>query len=331
MNRGATEKRRSFSFADFFRENSILIVFVAIVALFSIVGRNFFSLRNATNILNQNAYLIIATMGASFVMVSGGIDLSLGYQMSIVVVVVSKLILEMGWSMWPAILIGLLIGIVMGVINGLAIVKFKVNSIVGTLASSMVFQGISYILSSGKQMWGFDESFRAISGGEIFNLSYAFWLSIVVVIVITVIYTKTYYGRFVQAMGGNEEAARLSGIKTTALRISTFVIASFFAAVASITLASKVGTVSSATGPGTEFSILTAIMLTGSMGTGRVSIWKFVFGVLILAMLSNGMQLAGWDTQIQYIVRGTLLLASISYQEAQTRYHKTAKLTKKKA
>jgi ribose/xylose/arabinose/galactoside ABC-type transport system permease subunit len=216
------------------------------------------------------------------------------------------------------VLIGLLLGTFLGFFNGVIVANIRVFPLIVTIATSTVFQGISYIVSQAKSYRGFPEQFLYLAKGKMLGLPVDVWLTLVIVLLASFVYYKTTYGWNVLALGGNEEAARLAGIKTRAMKISVYTVCGFFTAIAAMVMIAKANTTNSSFGPGTEFTALTAAIVGGiSFMGGEGNMLGLVTGVFILAVLGNGMQLAGWGTYAQYIVKGIILLGAVSFDELQ--------------
>lgn len=293
----------------------IPLILAGLVALFSILSPYFFTVQNLTNILVQNSYIIIAAVGLSFVMISGGIDLSIGYQMSVVGVVTAVFMKWVELPVAPSIAIGIVTGVGLGLINGLASVTLKVHSLIVTLGTMTIFQGASYIISNQSAIINLPAEFKYIGQGFIFGwLPVSVVLMMVCVAVASVILNITPYGRMVYAIGGNEQAAWLTGIPVNKVKVATYALCSLFAAIAAVVLFARSGSAASATGPGTEFTAITAAVLGGiSFKGGEGRMLGLVTGVLILGVLANGMQLVGMNTYTQYIVKGLVLLAAVGF------------------
>ena len=187
-----------------------------------------------------------------------------------------------------------------------------------TVGTMTVYNGISFTISESKNLSGFDAAFKFIAKGYIGPLPFAVLLTFIFVIIMSIFLNKTYYGRHVYALGGNEEAARLSGINVTKTKLMIGFFEGLFVALSTIMLVSRVGTAHSGTGPGTEFTVITGILLGG--GEGKLS--GVVAGILIMAILANGMQLAGWGTYVQFIAKGIIMLAAIGFDVYQMTHRK---------
>ena len=300
-----------------FKNFTILYVLILMILVFSIVNPLFASWKNITNLVTQNTYFIIAAIGMSFVMIGGGIDLSVGYQMSLVGVVTAVLIVTLNIPVWLAISIGLLIGALLGLFNGLIVTSVNIFPLIATLATAMVFQGASFMISEAKT-FRLDHSLDFLVDDSLFGIPFDILLTICIVIIASIVFKKTYFGRYIFATGGNEEASRLSGIKTKMIRISIYALCGFFFAVATMIMMAKANVMTSTFGPGTEFTALTAAIIGGiSFKGGEGKIWGLIVGIFILQVLSNGMQLAGLGAYVQYVVKGAILLSAVIFDEYQ--------------
>jgi ribose transport system permease protein len=300
------------------RKYTVMFILIALMALFSFSSPYFLTLRNLTNIVTQNTYFIIAAIGLSFVMIGGGIDLSVGYQMSLVGVVTAMSMVVYHQPVWLSVLLGVFLGSFLGFFNGLIVTNIKVFPLIVTIATSTVFQGVSYIISNANTFRGYPAEFLLITTGKFLGIPYDVLLALLIVLFASFVYFKTSFGWNVLALGGNEEASRLAGIKTKLMKVSVYTICGFFVSIATMVMISKANTTSSMFGPGTEFTCLTAAIVGGiSFMGGEGNMLGLVTGVFILAVLGNGMQLAGWGTYAQYIVKGIILLGAVTFDEYQ--------------
>lgn len=310
------------------KKYAILMVLAGLIVLFSMLSPHFLTEQNLTNIFVQQSYVIIAAVGLSFVMISGGMDLSIGYQMSLVGVCTAALIKWYAVPIYLSIIIGLVLGIILGLFNGIASVKLKVHTLIITLGTMTIFQGLSYILSKQSVILNLPIEFKFIGQGYIFNfIPFSVILMVITVLIASFILNKTYLGRYIYAIGGNEEATRLAGVNVTFVKMVVFALCGFFVAISSMVLFARSGSAASSTGPGTEFSCMTAAVLGGiSFKGGEGKMWGLVTGVLILGVLGNGMQLIGMGTYSQYIVKGFVLLAAVGFDT----YQKNSKIVRRR-
>ena len=316
------EKNEKHGLLFYMKELTLVIVLFVLLLLFYCFAPKFMTIENIKNILVQNAYIIVSSIGMAFVIIGGGIDLSVGYQISLVGVITTISIQWFHLPVWCSVLIGLMIGTLLGAINGFLSVKLQVHPMVITLATMAIYQGISYIITNSNSIYGLPDSFKFIGQGKILGMPVSIIITVIVLIGATFFLSKTYPGRYIYALGGNGEAARLSGVNTSAMRVISFAICGFFVAVASILLVSRSGSMNSSVGAGTEFTCITAAVLGGvSMAGGEGKVWKVCVGAIILGVLSNGMQFVGLGVYPQYVAKGIILMAAISFDT----YQKTAK------
>lgn len=300
----------------------MVFIFIILFILFSIMNPAFASWMNIKNLIIQNSYVVVVAVGISFVMMSGSLDLSIGYQVASIGVLAAKMMTTMGIPVWITVIVTILFGMLLGFINGGVAVLFKIEPLIVTIATMTVFQGIANIISGGISYTNFPDSFRVVTRGAFLGIPVDVWIAAAAVLIASIVYNFTYYGRFVKAMGGNIEATRLAGVRTGLMRISTFVICGFFVAVASLIYISKLSSTNASYGPGIEFTGMTAAILGGvSFNSGEGKMWGLVVGIFTLAIISNGMQLAGINQYVQYIVKGVILILAIAFDNYQ-RSHK---------
>jgi ribose/xylose/arabinose/galactoside ABC-type transport system permease subunit len=317
------------------KQYAIVFILLGFIIFFSIMSPHFFTQQNLTNIFVQQSYVIIAAVGLSFVMISGGMDLSIGYQISTVGVTTAVLVMWVRLPFPLCFALGIAIGVALGAFNGFLSVRLKVHTLIVTLGTMTVFQGLSYIISRQSVILNLPPAFKFFGQGYIFGfLPFSVVLMILCVGTASFILNCTRFGRRIYGVGSNEETARLSGVNVNAIRMIVFSICGFFVALASIVLFGRSGSASSSTGPGTEFTAMTSAILGGvSFTGGEGKMWGLVTGVLILGVLSNGMQLVGLNTYVQYIVKGFVLLLAVGFDllQKQNLAKASVRISEKKA
>lgn len=302
------------NYSVIFKKYLMLAILLLLVCYFSIQTDKFLTMYNIKNMLVQSSHAIIAGVGVAFVMISGGLDLSIGYQMSLIGVTSAVLMQRLGMPPVAAIVISLAAGFLLGMFNGLLVVKLKLYPLFITLATAAIFQGISYIISDSDTILGFSKQFTFIGQGYVWEIPFPLIITFFAVLLASVILKSTYFGRYVYGIGENEEAVRVAGVNADRVRVLLYAICGFFVAVASIVLISRSGSASSNMGPGIEFTCLTACILGGiSFKGGEGSVWGMVVGTLIITVLGNGMQLAGLGIYPQYIAKGFVFIAAIAF------------------
>lgn len=304
------------------KELGIVAVLIVLVIAFSVMSPNFLDPTNILNIARQIATLGIVAVGFSFVLITGGIDLSVGYQISLNVVVTGMLMAEFGVP-WPiAVILGLVLGTVVGLVNGIIITFTGVAPLIVTLSMMMILNGLSYLISKGLPIFGFPADFSLLGQGAILGIPVSVYVLVVIWAVGLFILNKTYVGRYFYAIGNNVEAARLSGVNTRRTIILVYGLCGFFTAVGAVLLLSRLNSAQSATGAGFEFSVLTACVLGGiSVMGGRGSLFGAFVGVLIVGVLDNGLVLMNVSEYFQLVIKGCILLAAVIYDAVSKNSH----------
>jgi len=306
------------------RKYAVMFVVLGLMVLFSLTSPYFLTARNLINLITQNTYFIIVAVGLAFVMIGGGIDLSVGYQMSLVGVVTAMMMVVYHLPVWLAVAAGLLLGTLLGLVNGLIVTGIRIFPLIATLATAAIFQGISYLATRAQTYRDYPVDFLVLTKGKLLGVPVDVVLTLAVVILATIVFNEMVYGSRLKALGGNEEGSRLAGIDIRRMRISSYALCGFLTALGTMVMISKSNTTNSSFGPGTEFICLTAAIVGGiSFMGGEGSIPSLVAGVFALAIVGNGMQLAGWGTYAQFIVRGLILLGAVAFDEYQKSAHRT--------
>lgn len=230
------------------KELGIFLVLVGIFLIFSILSPQFLQVANMFKITRQIATLGVCSVGFTFILITGGIDLSLGYQISLINILCAYMMVEMGWNWVIAIIISLIIGTLIGLLNGIIITKTGVAPLIVTLSMMTILNGISYLISQGLPIFGFPTEFSYLGQGSVAGIPVSLIFLVIIVFVGWFILNKTYYGRYFYAIGSNEEAAKLSGINTDKIRMMVYSLGGFFTAIGAILLLSRLNSAQSATG-----------------------------------------------------------------------------------
>lgn len=313
-----------------YREGTVYIILAALVIMFTILNPTFFSGNNLKNLLTGSTFYLIAGMGICFVMISGGIDLSVGFQMAMVSCISAMLMKLLNFPAWSVFPIGMALGFFMGTINGIIVAKLKLFPLIVTLATSMVFKGIVYAITQSKSFSGMPDSFRWIYKNKWFGLPVDVYIAITVVIVAWFVLNKTHFGRDVIAVGGNRECSRLSGINIDLVQILSYGICGGIFALAALDMLAQQNMTSATTGPGTEFVCLTAAIIGGiSFMGGKGNVFGLVAGIFVMQIINNGMMLAHMGSYLQYAVNGLILIAAIAFDSIKNRPHHTIRIPKR--
>jgi ribose/xylose/arabinose/galactoside ABC-type transport system permease subunit len=234
--------------------------------------------------------------------------------------------MDFGWSASVVFGLGLLMGIALSVLNMSLSLVLKIPLFMVTVGTMTIYQGFSFQISQARTIGGFSPFFKFLGQGMIGPIPFPIILTAVLFVIMNIFLRKTYWGQYIYAVGGNEDAAHLTGINTVSVKMMIAIIAGAFVGLSALVMASRIGSMQSAIGPGTEFTVITGILLGGVSfrgGEGRLS--GVLAGVLIMAILSNGMQLAHMGVYLQYIAKGSIMLAAIGFDIFQLSRREKAK------
>jgi ribose/xylose/arabinose/galactoside ABC-type transport system permease subunit len=300
------------------RQYAPLMILLGLVILFSIISPNFMTPYNILILVRQVSFVAISAVGLMFVMIGGGIDLSIGSQIILTNIVLSIMMAYGHVPLIVAIPIILVLGTALGMFNGLLSITLKIHPLIITLGTASIYKGVGYIIAQSRNIMGFPDVFRFFGQGYIGPIPVPIIVMIVVALIGNFILTRTYFGRYTFALGGNEEAARLAGVNTNRMKVILFAVCGFASAITSVLLLSRVFAGQVSTGAGIEFDCLTAALLGGvSFKGGEGSIFGLITGVLIIGVLNNAMQLASFPDFSQNVVKGVVLLAAVGFDTYQ--------------
>lgn len=296
------------------KSQAIWVVVIVLVMAFTIANPRFIYPANLLIMLRQVAVWGIASVGMTFVILLGDIDLSTGSLITFVNVMCSYLMVNMGVPMGLAIIIALAASTAIGLLNGFMVSTIGIPALIATFATQTAFSGIALILCNGQPINGFTEAFKIFGQGKIGPVPVPVIIMLLCFGLGASILDKTYFGRYFYAVGGNIEAARLSGIRTGRVKYLVFALSGFFAGLAGLVLLSRTNSGMGNAGLGYEFKVITCVVLGGvsvSGGYGRIS--GVVAGTFIIGALQNGMVLMNLNTWIQDIVLGIVLVLAVGF------------------
>ncbi len=293
-----------------------LIIFSIILGL---ISDNFFTLGNMLNLLRQVSVNALIAFGMTFVILTAGIDLSVGSTLALGSALTAGL-LTSGMDPILAVFIGLLIGFILGAINGLIITKGKVAPFIATLATMTIYRGATLVYTDGMPITGLSDSFafEMIGKGYLFGIPFPVIIMVVVFIILYFVQRKTVFGRQVYAVGGNEEAAKLSGIKTDRVKLWVYSITGMLAVLAGIIISSRLDSAQPTAGTSYELDAIAAVVIGGtSLAGGRGRIVGTLVGALIIGVISNGLNLLNVSSFYQQIVKGAIILVAVLFDRSQ--------------
>lgn len=291
---------------------AIWLVFLAMVVIFTLGNPVFIKPNNIVAILRQIAVYGVASVGMTFVILIGGIDLSIGSIITFVNIICATFMVKMGMNMWVAVLLSLAISMAIGLLNGFMVAEIGIPPIIATFATQTVFQGLSYITSGGMPISGFTKNFDLFSKWSVGPIPVSTFIVVACFALGSFILNKSYFGRYFYAIGGNEEASELSGIRVKRTKYLVYALSALFAGMAGILMLSRTGSAQNTAGLGYEFEVITCVVLGGvsvNGGIGKMS--GVIAGVLIIGALTNGMILLNVSSYTQQVVKGLILAAAV--------------------
>ncbi|GAA1232697.1 ABC transporter permease [Pseudonocardia alaniniphila] len=297
---------------------------IVIFAFFSIVSPNFFNYGNVTNILFSTVVIGLLALGTTFVIITGGIDLSIGTGMALCAVISGVLIVDAGLPLPLGVLGAILFGGLIGLINGLNVSVLGLPPFIATLAMMLVAQGLALVLSDSTPIY-FDQTpgYIDLSTGSLIpgaNFPNAVLILAVVAVLAGVLLNKTVLGRYTYSIGSNEEATALSGIDVRRWKIIIYTLAGLFTGLAGVMISARLGSAQPATGMGYELQAIAAVVIGGtSLAGGKGSIVGTVIGALIISVLNNGLQIMSIPQEWQNVILGCVILLAVYADMARKR------------
>jgi ribose transport system permease protein len=314
------ESPSGVSWRGLFKKYGLILIALFIVAFFSMLNPVFLTATTLLNVLRQVSMLGIVAVGVTCVMITGGIDITVGSMLSIINVVTATFMVKLGVDPVLACLAAVALGALLGLMNGLIITYLDIPPFIETLAMMTTIRGVSFIISKGLPIYGFPDSFSVLAQGYVAGIPLPVIIMAFVFLLGAFFLNRTYVGRFLFAIGGNEEAARLSGIPVRKLKILVYVVSGTLAALAGLILLSRISSGQPNTGSGFEMDVITAIVLGGvSMSGGQGSILGVLTGVVIIGLLSSGMVIIGMSEYYQWVVKGLVLIAAVAIDRSSKR------------
>ncbi|MBC7813075.1 MAG: ABC transporter permease [Burkholderiales bacterium] len=301
---------------------SLLVTFLALVAFFTWRSPNFFTLINLVNLASTLAIVGIVSIGETMVLITGGVDISVGAAAALTGVVMSILLLEYEvGSIWLCALIGVIAGTLVGVVNGLLLTRFKINALIATLGTFSIARGLAFVFSGGQSNLVNDATFQFIGRGNIGGIPFSLLLMLALYVIFWLVLNHTPFGRNLYAIGGSREASRLSGIRVNRHLLAVYAICGFLAALGGIINVSQLATSAPSSSVGLEFAVIAAVVLGGTtLAGGKGTLIGTLIGVIILRILDNGLTLLNISSFWQDAARGGVLLLAVGFDQLRQRW-----------
>lgn len=321
-------KKRKVSLRDF----GIIAVLILVMVFFSLGSRKFMTASNMRTILLQVSSVCICSLGMMFVLLTGGIDLSVGYMAAGVGMLSAYCMVNLGINGVGSFFIALVFALGVGAVQGVMVALVKVPPFIVTMAFMSMLKGFCYLITSGRAIYDLPDFVRQIGQGSVLGIPIPVAIMIVCLLVVSFFTRKVYFGRYFYAVGSNEEAAKLSGINTNWVKVLTYMFSAFFAYLAGIVMLGRLATASPNTGDGFEFDVITACVLGGiSMVGGKGQVFQAAVGAMIIAVLNNGMIQLHIETYVQLVIKGLILLLAVAFDCIQQNSKKKVSLVETQA
>ncbi|WP_034948658.1 ABC transporter permease [Erwinia oleae] len=299
-------------------DNSTIVVFICMLIIAAFLSDRFYSEDNITNVLRQSVPLGLAALGMLFVILTGGIDLSIGSIMAFVSVVVGLMIPDIG--LWPALVAGLGMVTLMGAFSGILVTWFNIAPFIATLAMMTIARGLALIIADGQPVFIDNDAFVNFGTGYFLGIPLPVYVLLGFAILFQLIYKNSVFGRLVISIGSNEMATRFAGIRVNTYKLAVYAISAFACGLAGIISATRTGVGSPVLSIGFELDVIAAVVVGGaSLAGGRGNVINTLIGVFILSMISNLMNLMNISGYNQQVVKGVIIIIAVMVESLKSR------------
>ena len=294
------------------KESAILILFAAVFICFARLSDRFATPDNLFNVARQYSELAVVSIGLTMVIITGGIDISVGSMVGLSSILVGVLGAKMGLNVWLACLLAMVGGLACGLINGLVVTKLRVQPIVATLAMLSAARGLAWILSGARSLSGFPDSFVALGQTAIGPMPLSVVVALILVTLGIVVLRYTALGRAIYAVGSSEEAARLSGVNVFRIKLFAYAVTGLLCGLGGVIMAARLASSVPDAGSGFEFEAITAVVMGGSsLKGGEGNIIGTIIGVAVMGIIRNGLNLIGVPNIWQVLFLGVMLILAV--------------------
>lgn len=297
----------------------LILVCLLMMAFLSVKTQSFFSIKNFVNVLEANSYRLILAVGMMCAIASGAIDLSMGSILSFSAICMAKA-MKAEWSVVGSILMALMLGMIMGAANGYIIHITRINAFIVTLATSMLYRGMSLIATEGIPITKLPALFREIGCGDIFGMESGVTMAFAVILLLIPLFYHTRWGSYVMSLGGNPEALKRSGVPIGAYRVSVFALTGFLAALAGVIVTARLNSAEANAGLNMEMDAICAVVMGGTaMSGGGGSLLGTVVAVFLMGLIRNGLTIMSVSSYYQQFITGAMMLCAVVIAELRER------------
>lgn len=301
----------------FFRDYAIVYAVIALIVVLAFASPEFLQVSNFVNVLRQISMIAILAVGVFFVMVGAGIDISIGAIVGLTGVLFAMFMVNFGMPPIVAFILTIAMGLGIGVVNGFMVAKLGIPAMIATLAAQSVCRGMVYVITGAYPISGLPDSISFLGRGYVGGLNWLPWpvfILLIVAVIAHIVSERTKFGRSVYAIGGNPEAAHLSGIKHKKIEIITYIICGGLAALSGTILTSRMASGQPNGGLTWEFEAIIAAVIGGvSITGGRGKVFGALFGAILVGLLTNGMTLLNVNSYYQQVVKGVVMVVAIAF------------------
>jgi inositol transport system permease protein len=328
----ATRPLRSTALRDLLRKYGIFFIFAGMFVIASLFAPAFLSVTNLTNIIRQMSIIGLIALGVTGVIVSGGIDLSSGSVVGIAAVVAASLAQTPGWkgALFPglagtpvvfAALAGCLVGVAAGIVNGSLVAKTHIPPFIATLGMYTAARGGAMLYTNGRPVSSLTDEYNVIGQGDLLGVPVPIMVLAGMAVATHVLYSRTRFGKYIYAIGGNEQAARVSGINVAKYKILIYTYAGFLSGIAGLVVSSRIGSGQPGLGVGYELDAIAAAVIGGtSLSAGGIgTIPGTIVGALIIGVLNNTLDLLNVSAYWQQIIKGAIIVGAVILDQRKNR------------
>jgi len=309
-------KNKKLFSSDSLATISLLVSFIVMSIFFTSQSEFFFTSSNLANLARTLAVVGISSIGMTLVLITAGVDLSVGSVAALAGVLASMFWLELNIPLGISSILALLFGTLVGFVNGLIITVLKINPLITTLASFSIIRGLAFIISNGQTNMLNNQGFYFLGRGDILGIPFSLLVMVFLYFIFFIILTYTSFGRNLYAIGASPEMSRLAGINVDKHLLISYTVSAFLAAFAGLIIASQLGSSAPRAATGLEFTVITAVVLGGtSLAGGKGTLIGTLIGVIILRVLNNGLVLMEVSSFYQEVARGAVLLLALSFDQ----------------
>lgn len=298
-----------------FDQLGIVLVLIVLMVAVGFKNSTFYSWDNIINVLRSTSFIFIIGIAITYVLITGGLDLSVGSVMAMAGIL-SAMTAQAGAPLLVSILCGILFGFVIGLINGILVVRMNIPALIVTLGMMYVVDGLVLIVTKGSPIYPLPDSFTALGQGSILGVPNIVLIALVLALIGAFVLHNTQYGRCVYAIGGNRETARLAGIHVNAIQMSVYVLASVSASLGGILMAGRLNSAQPSAGSGYELTVVAAVIIGGtSMFGGSGSIFGTLLGALLMTVIENALLLMKISAYWQSLIVGIIIIFAVGLDQ----------------